>query len=59
ASGMRQSFVGGRTMVPRVAVSALTGYGLDRLLQTVRQSLATAASQAREYDWVPCPAVHT
>jgi len=53
-----QSFTASKAMVPRVAVSALTGYGLDRLLQTVRESLAHAASQARAYDWAPYPAVH-
>jgi GTP-binding protein HflX len=53
------SFVVGKTPIPRVAVSAMTGYGLDRLLQTVRESLASAVSQARAYDWTPCPAVHT
>lgn len=53
-----QSFTASKTMVPRVAVSALTGYGLDRLLQTVRESLAHGASQARAYDWTPYPAVH-
>jgi GTP-binding protein HflX len=57
-AGMRQSFIGGTTMAPRVAVSALTGYGFDRLLQTVRESLASAASQARAYDRVRYPAVH-
>jgi GTPase len=57
-SGIGQSFIGSKTIVPRVAVSALTGYGLDRLLQTVRESLAHGASQAREYDWEPYPAIH-
>ncbi|MDE2058230.1 MAG: GTPase HflX [candidate division NC10 bacterium] len=57
-SGIGSSFIGGKTVVPRVAVSAITGYGLDRLTQTVRESLVPTASQAKEYDWVPYPAVH-
>ncbi|HWQ69010.1 MAG TPA: GTPase HflX [Patescibacteria group bacterium] len=57
-SGIGQSCIGSKTIVPRVAISALTGYGLDRLLQTVRESLAPAASQAGEYDRLPYPAVH-
>ncbi|CBE68266.1 MAG: GTPase HflX [Candidatus Methylomirabilis oxygeniifera] len=56
--GIGQSFIGGKTIVPRVAISALTGYGLDRLLQTVRESLAPTASQARGYDRLPYPAAH-
>lgn len=56
--GIGQSFIGGKTIVPRVAISALTGHGLDRLLQSVRESLAPTASQAREYDRLSYPAVH-
>ena len=58
AGGIGQSLIGGRTVVPRVAVSAITGYGLDRLLQTVRKSLSPAAALTRAYDWAPCPAAH-
>ncbi len=58
ASGIEQSSIGGRTAVPRVAVSAMTGYGLDRLLQTVHESLAAAASQASVYDWALYPTAY-
>ena len=51
--GPGTSFMVGRIPVPRVAVSALTGFGLDRLLQTVRELLALAAPQARECAWAP------
>lgn len=56
--GTGASFAVGRTPTPRVAVSGLTGYGLDRLLRTVRELLASAASAAREDDWALYPAVH-
>jgi len=43
--GERASF-GGDGAAPRVAVSALTGYGLDRLGEVVRQVLVAAGGEA-------------
>ncbi|MBZ0170246.1 GTPase HflX [Candidatus Methylomirabilis lanthanidiphila] len=56
--GTATSLAVAKTPVPRVAVSAITGYGFDRLRWAVRESLAAVAAPARAYDWVPYPAVH-
>ncbi len=51
--GIGQPVVDGQAMVPRITISALTGHGLDRLLQLVRQLLTPVASQAKAYNWIP------
>ena len=51
-------FASAKGPAPRVAVSAITGYGFDRLLQAVREVLAAAVLQASRYDWVTDPSVH-
>ena len=54
--GERASF-GGDGSAPRVAVSALTGYGLDRLREVVRQVLVFVAGQAGGRTLARCASV--
>ncbi len=54
--GERASF-GGDGAAPRVAVSALTGYGLDRLREVVRQVLVVVAGQAGGRTLARCTSV--
>ncbi len=45
-SGIAPSFVAGKSALLRVACSALTGYGLDRLRQVVQEKLTPASDHA-------------
>ncbi|PWB81453.1 MAG: GTPase HflX [Candidatus Methylomirabilota bacterium] len=58
SGGTATSFAVAKTPVPRVAVSAVTGYGFDLLLRAVRESLISVAAQIRADDRAPRPAVH-
>src|SRR5574337_153126 len=51
ATEIGPSFVSGKTMVPRVTVSALTGFGLDRLREVVHQALLAAEDQTTGPAW--------
>jgi GTP-binding protein HflX len=50
--GAERAFAGGPVATPRLAVSAKTGYGLERLRQVVQQVLASPDGRAR----APSPA---
>lgn len=56
--GTTGSLILGKTPAPRVAVSAVTGHGFDRLLQRVRESLAAVATPAEAYAQLSYPALH-
>lgn len=58
AGGIGQSFIAGKTLVQRVAVSALTGYGLDRLREVVQQALSAAEDQMIGRAWARCIPAH-
>ena len=45
-AGVEHAFFWGNTSVARVAISALTGFGLDRLLKVVQQILMAARGPA-------------
>ena len=46
ANGIAPSFVSGKSAFPRVACSALTGYGMDGLRQVVQEKLTPATDHA-------------
>jgi GTP-binding protein HflX len=46
ANGIAPSFVSGKSAFPRVACSALTGYGMDRLREVVQEKLTSATDHS-------------